>query len=162
MKPFHHFGTILFASFGSAANGTYHQHAIRVLSSAESVNSTVYLTTVPSAAPSAPSATALDSSVSYLSSNSATESDSSTLPDNSQQEEQHTVQGMNLFQTCAAVIFAATILGLFGHIGMKLLPIRFREDNSQNELHLEDTLASSPSPRNPVFSSRNPVIKLDV
>lgn len=139
----------------------------RALSSAEPVNSTVHLTTVPSAAPSippsaelpspsAPPSTILDPGISHLS-----KSDSSTIPDNSQPEEQHVGEGMNLFQTCATVIFAATILGLFGHIGMKLLPNRFREDNSQNEFQIEDTLACSRSPRTSV-PPRTSVINFDV
>lgn len=156
-----HFGILsLFGSIGSAAMFD-HRHAIRALSSAEPVNSTVHLTSVPSAAPSippsaelpspsAPPSTILDPGISYLS-----KSDSSTIPDNSQPE------GMNLFQTCATVIFAATILGLFGHFGMKLLPNRFREDNSQNEFQIEDTLACSRSPRTSV-PPRTSVINFNV
>ena len=162
-----HFGIIsssLFAPIGSAASDipprdlqTYHDHAIRA-SSAEFSNTTdVYRTPAPSAAPSIPLTVQLSSAavpsappseiLNPSDISAATESDSSTIPpDNSQQEEQSGIAGMNLFQACAAVIFVATIVGLFGHFGMKLLPNRLREDNSQDDIQLEDSLATRSQP----------------
>ena len=143
---------------------TYHNGHNRALSSsAESLNTTVRIT--PSAAPSmhpsvkislsssAPSAlleSKLDPTDNSLSmsaataSDSSTMSDSSTIPDKSQQQQEESgIFGMSLFQTCAAVILVATVVGLFGHFGMKLLPYnRHREDNSRNDVQLEDSLAS--------------------
>lgn len=112
---------------------------------------------IPSAAPtinnmsttSAPSAlpeSIVDPSASdnSMSMSSFTASDSATIPDNSQQQEEESgIFGMSLFQTCAAVILVATILGSIGHFGMKLLRYnRLREDNARDDVRLEDSLAS--------------------
>eukprot|EP00986_Skeletonema_menzelii_P009447 scaffold4305_cov123-Skeletonema_menzelii.AAC.6 len=112
---------------------------------------------IPSAAPtinnmsttSAPSAlpeSIVDPSASdnSMSMSSVTASDSATIPDNSQQQEEESgIFGMSLFQTCAAVILVATILGSIGHFGMKLLRYnRLREDNARDDVRLEDSLAS--------------------
>ena len=143
---------------------TYHYGHSRALSSAESANTTHMTPSAPSAAPSmhtsvqissssAPSAlpeSKLDPTDNSLSmsaataSDSSTMSDSSTIPDKSQQQQEESgIFGMSLFQTCAAVILVATVVGLFGHFGMKLLPYnRHREDNSRNDVQLEDSLAS--------------------
>ena len=138
-----------------------HRHSIRALSSVESVKTSI--PSVPSAAPSihrsvenVPSSvpTALSESIIDPSGNSlsrsaatasATMSDSSTIPNNTQLEEQKSgIFGMSLFETCAAVITIAMVLGLFGHYGMKLLPYnRLREDNARNDVQSEDSLASS-------------------
>ena len=164
--------SLLIASVVAAASDTpplrdlhtYHYGHSRALSSAESANTTHMTPSAPSAAPSmhtsvqissssAPSAlpeSKLDPTDNSLSMSAATASDSSTMsvsstiPDKSQQQQEESgIFGMSLFQTCAAVILVATVVGLFGHFGMKMLPYnRHREDNSRNDVQLEDSLAS--------------------
>jgi hypothetical protein len=70
-------------------------------------------------------------------SNAATEATSSSITDNSQQQDdQDSVREMSLFQLCAAVIFVGSILG----VGMTLIPRRFRGDNTQEDF--QSTLSS--------------------
>ena len=75
-------------------------------------------------------------------------SDSATVSGSLQdeiEEEKSGIFGMSLFQTCAAFILIAMIVGLVGHFGMKLLPYnrRRREDNARrNDVRIEDSLAS--------------------
>ena len=99
-----------------------------------------------SSAPSSVDPTAADISISI---NSATASDSATIHDSLKEEieeEKSGIFGMSLFQTCAAFILIAMIVGLVGHFGMKLLPYnrrRRREDNTRrNDVRIEDSLAS--------------------
>ena len=98
-----------------------------------------------SSAPSSVDPTASDNSMLL---NSATASDSATIPDSLKEEieeEKSGIFGMSLFQTCAAFVLIAMIVGLVGHFGMKLLPYnrRRREDNARrNDVRIEDSLAS--------------------
>mmetsp|Transcript_6000 Transcript_6000/g.9793 ORF Transcript_6000/g.9793 Transcript_6000/m.9793 type:complete len:200 (+) Transcript_6000:83-682(+) len=111
-------------------------------SAAPTIHNNMSKTSAPSALPESivePSAS--DNSMSM---SSFTASDSATIPDNSQQQEEESgIFGMSLFQTCAAVILVATILASIGHFGMKLLRYnRLREDNARDDVRLEDSLAS--------------------
>lgn len=162
---------------------TYHGHAghsLRVLSTADAVKTDIIPSTAPSihpsveklssssSVPTALSESILDPSDKALSMSAATASDSATVSNsstihdnNSQLEEEHEsgIFGMSLFQTCAAVILVAMIVGLFGHYGMKLLPYnrrnRLREDNARarNDIQSEDSLASfRPHPHTSVLT----------
>ena len=133
-----------------------HRSTYQGIRAAESVETT----SVPSAAPtihpsvqkvstsSAPSSADPAASDNSMSINSATASDSASVSGSLQdeiEEEKSGIFGMSLFQTCAAFILIAMIVGLVGHFGMKLLPYnrRRREDNARrNDVRIEDSLAS--------------------
>lgn len=140
-----------------------HRSSYQGIRAAESVNITTTSVPSPSAAPtiypsvqkvsasSVPSSVDPAASDNSMSINSATASDSATIPDSLQEEIEEEIEeeksgifGMSLFQTCAAVILIAMIVGLVGHFGMKLLPYnRRREDIARrNDVRIEDSLAS--------------------